>query len=110
MPNPWDDPRIARGMSQQLRSRRDLLQSGKKPLGWKLAFGAPAALQRLRINAPLLGFLMADAVLPSGSTISLAGWKKPAAEPEITVYLGKDLAAGASRKTTIEAVTGLGRR
>jgi 2-keto-4-pentenoate hydratase len=104
----WDDPRIKSGMQQQLRWRRDLLAAGKKALGWKLAFGGPAALERLRTNAPLVGFLMADAVVASGSTISFAGWKKPAAEPELTVYLGKDLPPGADRKTTMDAIAGLG--
>ena len=95
-------------MQQQLRWRRELLAASKKPLGWKLAFGGPAALERLRINAPLVGFLMADAVVASGSTISFTGWKKPAAEPELTVYLGKDLAASADRKTITGAIAGLG--
>ena len=104
----WDDPRIARGMEQQLRRRRELLQSGEKPLGWKLAFGAPAALERLRIHAPLVGFLLADAVIASGSTVSLAGWTKPAAEPEIAVYMGKTLGAGPDRATTSNAIVGLG--
>jgi 2-keto-4-pentenoate hydratase len=108
MTKAWEDPRIKSGMQQQLRSRRELLAAGKKPLGWKLAFGGPAALERLRTNAPLVGFLMADAVVASGSTISFADWKKPAAEPELTVYLGKDLAPGADRKTTMDAIAGLG--
>jgi 2-keto-4-pentenoate hydratase len=85
-----------------------LLAAGKKSLGWKLAFGGPAAMERLRTNAPLVGFLMADAVVTSGSTISFAGWKKPAAEPELTVYLAKDLAPGADRQTAIGAIAGLG--
>lgn len=104
----WDDPRIKSGMQQQLRWRRELLAAGKQPLGWKLAFGGPAAFERLRINAPLVGFLMADAVVASGSTISFAGWKKPAAEPELAVYLGKDLAPGADRLTIKDAIAGLG--
>jgi 2-keto-4-pentenoate hydratase len=104
----WEDPRIKSGMRQQLRWRHDLLAAGKKPLGWKLAFGGPAALERLRTNAPLVGFLMADAVVPSGSKISFTGWKKPAAEPELTVYLGKDLPPGADRKTVMDAIAGLG--
>jgi 2-keto-4-pentenoate hydratase len=104
----WDDPRISRGMAAQLRHRRELLDAGHKPLGWKLAFGGPAALERLRINAPLVGFLMESAIVPSGSTLSLLNWKKPAAEPEITVYLGKDLPAGADRDTTKAAIAGLG--
>jgi 2-keto-4-pentenoate hydratase len=108
MPAAWDDPRIVTGMNQQLLRRRQLLQAGNQPLGWKLAFGGPAAMERLRISAPLVGFLMADAVLPSNSTVEIAGWKKPAAEPEITVYLGKDLSAGAGRNATIAAIAALG--
>lgn len=108
MPTAWEDPRIASGMKQQLSYRRELLRSGKKPLGWKLAFGGPAALQRLRINEPLVGFLMADAVLQSGSSVSLSGWKKPAAEPEIAVYLRKDLGGNADRQTICDAIAGLG--
>jgi len=95
-------------MRQQLRWRRELLAAGKKQLGWKLAFGGPAAMQRLQINAPLVGFLMQDAVVTSGSAISFAGWKKPAAEPEVTVYLGKDVPAKADRKTIMSAIAGLG--
>jgi 2-keto-4-pentenoate hydratase len=95
-------------MEHQLRQRRKLLDAGKKPLGWKLAFGGPAALERLRITAPLVGFLMADSILASGSTISCVDWKKSAAEPELAVYLQKDLPSGADRKTTMEAIAGLG--
>lgn len=104
----WEDPRIESGMKRQLRWRRELLAAGKKPLGWKLAFGGPAAMEKLRINAPLVGFLMADAVVASGSTISFAGWKKPAAEPELAVYLGKDISADADRQTVMNAIEGLG--
>lgn len=68
----WEDPRICRGMTEQLRRRRELLSAGHKPLGWKLAFGGPAAMERLHINAPLVGFLLQSALLPSGSTVSLS--------------------------------------
>lgn len=104
----WDDPRIARGMAAQLRLRRELLASGQKPLGWKLAFGGPAAMERLRTNAPLVGFLLQSALLPSGSTVSISDWKTPAAEPELAVYFGKDLPANADRRTAIDAIAGLG--
>jgi len=108
MAKAWDDPRIVKGMTRQLRWRRQLLAAGKKPLGWKLAFGGPAAMQRLQINAPLVGFLMTDAVMPSGSSTSFSGWKKPAAEPELTVYLKNDLGPGADRSTVMAAIAGLG--
>jgi 2-keto-4-pentenoate hydratase len=104
----WDDPRISRGMAEQLRCRRELLSSGHKPLGWKLAFGGAAAMERLHTNAPLVGFLMQDALIAPNSTLSVDGWTKPAAEPEITVYLGKDLPAGADRETAKAAISGLG--
>jgi 2-keto-4-pentenoate hydratase len=108
MTAPWEDPRISRGMTEQLRRRRELLSAGHKPLGWKLAFGGPAAMERLRIDAPLVGFLLQSALLPSGSTVSLSNWKKPAAEPEIAVHLGKDLPADAERPTVMAAIGGLG--
>lgn len=104
----WEDPRIASGMRQQLRVRQELLRAGKKPLGWKLAFGGPAAMQRLCIEEPLVGFLMADAVVPSGAAISIRDWVKPAAEAELTIYLGSDLPASSDRSTTMSAISGLG--
>jgi 2-keto-4-pentenoate hydratase len=108
MTHAWDDPRIVTGMKEQLRWRRELLAAGKRPLGWKLAFGGPAAMERLKINAPLVGFLMADAVVAPGSIVSLAGWKKPAAEPELTVYLGNDIGPDSDRQTIQAAIAGLG--
>jgi 2-keto-4-pentenoate hydratase len=104
----WDDPRIARGMTAQLKRRRALLSTGQKPLGWKLAFGGPAAMERLHTNAPLVGFLMRNALLPSNATLSIAGWKKPAVEPELAVHLGKDLPANSNRGTAMAAIAGLG--
>jgi len=106
--SPWDDPRIFRGMTAQLKRRRELLDGGQEPLGWKLAFGAPAAMERLRISAPLVGFLMRSALLPSNATLSVDGWAKPAAEPEIAVHLGKELASHSNRDTVMAAIAGLG--
>lgn len=104
----WTDKRIDLGMRQQLRQRKELILAGHTALGWKLAFGGPAAMQRLQINAPLVGFLMHDALLPSGHTISIENWKKSAAEPELAVYLGKTLPPGSDRATTMHAIAGLG--
>lgn len=103
----WGDPRIARGMAAQLQLRRAQLAAGEKPLGWKLAFGGPAAMERLRTNAPLVGFLLQGALLPSGSALSISDWKKPAAEPEIAIHLGKDLPANSDRETAMAAISGL---
>jgi 2-keto-4-pentenoate hydratase len=103
-----DDPRVARGMKTQLALRRARLAAGDKPLGWKVGFGAPAAMERLAIMAPLVGFLTDRARLPSGSMRSLANWNKPVAEPEIAVYLGRDLPGDADRVAAQAAIVGLG--
>ena len=103
-----DDPRILRGMAVQLGRRRERLDAGERPLGWKVGFGAPAAMQKLAIKAPLIGFLTDQALVATGATVSLAGWSKPVAEPEIAVHMSRDLAAGADRDTVKAAIAGLG--
>ncbi|MEN3379437.1 MAG: hypothetical protein V7604_4792 [Hyphomicrobiales bacterium] len=106
--NAWDDPRIARGMEKQLATRRARIAAGEKPIGWKVGLGAPPAMERLRIKAPLIGFMMEKSLLENGATVSLAGWTKPVAEPEVAVHMGKDLPGGADRATAIAAIAGIG--
>ena len=103
-----EDPRIARGMQMQLSRRREHLARGEQSLGWKVGFGAPAAMEKLGINAPLIGFLTDRALVASGATLSLANWKKPLAEPEIAVHMGSDLPAGADRNAVKRAINGIG--
>lgn len=103
-----DDPRVLRGMAAQLGRRRERLDAGERPLGWKVGFGSPAAMQKLAIQAPLVGFLTDKALVATGATVSLSGWSKPAAEPEIAVHMGRDLPAGADRDTVRAAIAGLG--
>lgn len=104
----WKDPRIARGMKAQLERRQARIAAGEQPLGWKVGFGAPAAMEKLGITAPLVGFLTDRALIASGATFSVTGWTKPVAEPEIAVHLGRDLPGGADRDTVIAAISGLG--
>src|SRR5260370_1206232 len=72
MSDAWDDPRICRGMTEQLRRRRVLLSSGHKPLGWKLAFGGPPAVDRLHHRAPV------PAKLDWGTPRHCASHRRPA--------------------------------
>jgi len=102
------DPRILRGMEKQLQLRQDRLNAGEKPIGWKVGFGAPAALERLHLNAPLIGFLTDKTLLASSTMVSIKGWTKPAIEPEIAVTIGKDLYEGSDRKTTRAAIASIG--
>ncbi len=102
------DGRIARGMRAPLELRRRAIAAGATPIGWKVGFGAPAALTKLAIAAPLLGFMLDRNVAASGSTIPLAGWAKPAAEPEIAVEMGADLPGGGSRAAAADAIGAIG--
>src|SRR5258708_544854 len=103
----WEDPRVARGMRGQLERRRKPLDAGHKPLGWKGGFGAPAMLQQLQISGPLVGFLTQNARVQSGGSVSLQGWAKPVAEPEIAVHIGRDVPAGADRDVASAAIAGI---
>ena len=93
----WEDPRVVRGMQAQLARRRERIAAGETPLGWKLGFGAPAAMEMLNLTGPLVGYLMQGALLASGARADVTGWTQVVAEPEIGVRLGADLAAGADR-------------
>ena len=93
------DSRVLRGMEKMLEARQKRLDAGEKPIGWKVGFGAPASLKSLELEMPLVGFLT-DAVLQrTDSTLSLASWTKPAAEPEVAVYLKEDLSGEVDKQT-----------
>lgn len=77
----------------ELRARR--LGAGETPIGWKLGFGSPAALERLGTTEPLVGFLTDRSLVEPGATVSLAGWGTPVLEPEIAIHVGDDLGIGA---------------
>jgi 2-keto-4-pentenoate hydratase len=91
----WDDPRVARGLDAMLKLRRARLAAGERALGWKLAFAAPAARERLGIDAPVVGFLTDASLVDAGSTVSIAGWTRAVLEPEVAVLVGaeQDIAA-----------------
>jgi 2-keto-4-pentenoate hydratase len=108
MSRSFDDPRIAAGMRQQLALRSRGLDQGARQIGWKVGMGAPAVRQKLGLTAPIIGFLLDRALLPSGAEVSLQGWQKPVAEAEIAAYLGRDLAPGADRAAARAAIAALG--
>jgi 2-keto-4-pentenoate hydratase len=108
MTAPLADGRIARGMQAQLALRRRAIAEGARPVGWKVGFGAPAALAKLALAAPLIGFMLDRNVVASGATVPLAGWVKPAAEPEIAVEMAMDLPGGGSRSAAADAIAAIG--
>ncbi len=102
----WDDPAVTAGIRAQGRLLQERLDAGGTLAGWKIGFGSPVAMERLGIEAPLVGFVVS--VLDSGSTVSLDGWTKPAFEPEIAIHLGRDLDSGATRAEAAAAISALG--
>jgi 2-keto-4-pentenoate hydratase len=103
----WEDARVARGMRAQLELRRKRLEAGDAVLGWKVGFAAPEMLKRLEITGPLVGFLTRKALVHSGANVSLAGWARPVAEPEIAVHIGRDVTAGPDHDTAKAAIAGI---
>jgi 2-keto-4-pentenoate hydratase len=108
MSEPLADPRVASGMRAQMTLRQRRLSAGATQVGWKVGLGAPAAMQKLRLDNPLVGFLLDRAIVTSGATISLSGWKQPVAEPEIAAYIGADLPAHADVATVRRAIASIG--
>ena len=102
------DSRVLRGMEKLLEARQKRLDTGEKPIGWKVGFGAPASLKSLGLVMPLVGFLTEAVLLRSDSTLSVASWTKPAAEPEVAVYLREDLPAVIDRESAQMAIGALG--
>jgi 2-keto-4-pentenoate hydratase len=102
--NSWDAPLIAKGMTAQLANRRARIAAGEKPLGWKVGMGAPTSMQKLGLQAPLVGFLMQRALLASGATVSLKGYTKPVMEPEIAVRMARDLPGGSTAAAAAAAI------
>jgi 2-keto-4-pentenoate hydratase len=76
-------------MEAQLELRRERLAAGDAPLGWKVGFGTPEAFEKLGTGAPLVGFLLRSAIVPSGTPYSLDGVGRPALEPEVAVRVGE---------------------
>lgn len=102
------DGRVAAGMREQLAARADRLRAGERPLGWKVGFGAPAAKAKLRIDRPLVGFLLESNLLPDGATVPIGGWSAAALEPEVAVHLAHDVGPGATAEAVRDAIGGIG--
>ncbi len=108
MTAPWNDPRVVAGMSRQLARRRTALDGGARHLGWKVAFGAPASLERMEITAPLVGYLTDATLVEPGATISTGDWTAGVIEFEVAVWMGSDLGPEATPAEARAAVTAVG--
>jgi 2-keto-4-pentenoate hydratase len=101
------DDRIPLGMREQLARRRERIEAGERPIGWKVGFGAPAAMEKLKSDRPLVGFLMEAGLVDDGAEVSVGSWSTPMLEAEIAVHLASDVPGDASWDEVREAIGGL---
>jgi 2-keto-4-pentenoate hydratase len=95
-------------MPVQLATRRRMLDAGAQSIGWKVGFGAPAALELMQITAPLLGFLTDATLLESSASIDVSRWQRGIVEFEVAVVLGSDLGPAASDDEARAAISAVG--
>jgi 2-keto-4-pentenoate hydratase len=61
----------------------------------------------LKIERPLVGFLMEAGVVADGAEVPVSSWTKPMLEAEIAVHLARDVPGDASWDEVREAIGGL---
>lgn len=101
------DPRVRRGLTRQMERRAAELAAGRRPIGWKAGFGAPAVLEKFQLDGPLVGYMTDGSLVDNGAAIDVTGWSNPVAEPELVVWIGADIAPDATEhdvRTAISAV------
>ncbi len=104
----WQDPRVVSGMRVQSQALAHAIAQGDTLRGWKLGLGAPAARQQFRLDAPLMGFLLAENFIPGGATVNLNGWTRPMLEAEIAVHLASTVSPDLSDRDLLACVAGIG--
>jgi 2-keto-4-pentenoate hydratase len=101
------DERIAAGMRELLAVRDERVRAGERQIGWKLAFGSPAATAALSTDRPLIGVLMDTGVLEDGASVPIGDWTGPMLEAEIAAHLSRDIAPEARAADVRGAIGGL---
>ena len=86
------------------------LRSGQGLGSWKLAATSVHGQRHVDVDGPMAGRILADRIVPPGSTLSLAGNIMRVAEPEFAFVLGRDLPSRSTpwtRAEVLDAVTAL---
>jgi 2-keto-4-pentenoate hydratase len=91
IPLDWQNEAVRSGIARMLQARSAALRRGERPIGWKLAFGAPTFLERFGLTGPVIGFLTDAGLRPDGSEVPTIGWTRAVAEPEIAAHIGMDV-------------------
>lgn len=106
--HPWEVPAIVSGLQRQHAERRRLLSGPASHLGWKVGFGAPAALTAMDIDAPLVGFLTDATLVPDGDTVDAGSWSRGVVEFEVAITMAHDVEPGTPPSEAVRAVGAVG--
>ena len=79
---------IDRAMKAQLQAFRDAMARGMPRLGWKIGINDPKMLERLELDAPVVGWLDGGRALRSGDVYTLRPGTRVALEAEVAVRVG----------------------
>ena len=83
-----DRTAIDRGMKSQLQAFREAIVAGQPRLGWKIGINDPKMLERLELDAPVVGWLAGARALASGDTYTLRPGTRVSLEAEVAVRVG----------------------
>jgi 2-keto-4-pentenoate hydratase len=83
-----DPALIDRAMKAQLQAFRDAMAGGMPRLGWKIGINDPKMLERLELDAPVVGWLAGHRALRSGDVYTLRAGTRVALEAEVAVRVG----------------------
>lgn len=103
----WARDEVRMAFAHQLRERSARIGGGAASLGWKLGAGSPAAMARLDIEGPLIGYLLDSGQIASGGAISVAGWTNARIETEIAVRIDEPPAPDAPRSDRSRAIAAI---
>lgn len=95
-------------MARQLAARAAAIDAGARPLGWKVALGAPASQQAAGIDQRVVGHLTDRTLWADGASVPVGGWAQPKIEGEIAIHLAADVPPGADAATAAAAIGALG--
>ena len=84
------DERVQRGMRIQLSGWRSALADADvERVGWKIGLNAPAVLQELELDRPVVGWIASGTTLDPPAEVPLAGTTRLGAEPELAITVGE---------------------
>jgi 2-oxo-hept-3-ene-1,7-dioate hydratase len=79
---------IDRAMKAQLVAFREAMARGMPRLGWKIGINDPKMLERLELDAPVVGWLAGDRALGTGDVYTLRPGTRVALEAEVAIRVG----------------------